>query len=413
LFKVINVILLLLSISAQAYAAPADNYRLELTKAKLSTKKSEEAKAWQQYRKLIKQHPNNYQVLVDYTLFLYQIEQPTLAYQTLKKLENLYPENESIKLLKEDLFRNNRSFASLDYNYEAQEDSTHQHKLEAIGELKLDQFDLGANYKYNNFDSDLLRNPKTGNLEKASVEETIRELYLRYNHKDGHQNKFSTYFSDSDSGISNESSIWNIKGYNKLTLEYQKPNWDYLEGIVGNATRDSIAFTNKYRITPRFTSLITLGLNRYGVDEDTNVAKSRTLTANLSYSFSQYSAIVKMLGNNSYSSISYNIDGEYKSDLEERLSSSNEIYNPLPVSTREIHTLTLSVGKDVSEDLAIDAYVGYSKNRFDDAAPSYGTKLTYRLTKDADLIIGASQALSTDGTNDKVQNINVGIKQRF
>ncbi|MFQ5450556.1 MAG: tetratricopeptide repeat protein [Nitrospinaceae bacterium] len=182
-------------------------------------------------------------------------------------------------------------------------------------------------------------------------------------------------------------------GVLQLRGAYQEPYWDFLEGIVDQGTADRLQarwvyrghspFIGKYRGKNNFSGSLGFSLNRYGVDDDNDVAESVKILAEIRY---HLSTLLEGL------SVGYSFDAEYVDLTESRLDTTGSNFNPLPIENTQVQTWEVSLSRFVTDQLRFDLTAGYLyDNRVDSKGPLVIFDLVY----------------------DTLSNLELGIKTEF
>jgi tetratricopeptide (TPR) repeat protein len=140
-------------------------------------------------------------------------------------------------------------------------------------------------------------------------------------------------------------------------VAYHEAEWRYLQGVVNQGTRDQIAVKHSREIIPTLNGGLGVALNRYGVRNDDNVARSVQLDGFLRYTFRPAAPLLNL---------SYYLDAEYSHRDRER-NAAGERFTPLDVESREVHTLEVSAGGEIAKDLTYIAGVGGIADRINDS----------------------------------------------
>lgn len=208
-------------------------------------------------------------------------------------------------------------------------------------------------------------------------------------------------------------------GATRLSAEYHKSYWDLLEGIASGGTRDRLELSREQRIDPegRWAMRAAVNHNRYGLDDVTDVAQSIGGQGELTYTFSE---------SRPFASINYQLDGEYVLDRQSRTAADGLEFAPLPLVTREVHTVLLYSGDQLADNLAWSAFAGYSYDRvnFDGTVVTpgkltftglqWGGELVYEPAVDFQLGLRyASSDTSNRGTSNSLTQLSFFATGRF
>ncbi|MBT5415986.1 MAG: hypothetical protein HOK81_15405, partial [Rhodospirillaceae bacterium] len=145
-------------------------------------------------------------------------------------------------------------------------------------------------------------------------------------------------------------------GATRLGVDYRGPYWDLLEGIADGGTRDRIELSREQRLDPegRWAMRTAINHNRYGLDGESDLAQSIGGQGELSYAFSE---------TRPFATIGYQLDAEYVLGRHDKTGADGFPFAPLPIISREVHTVLVSAGDRVADNLVWSAFAGYSYDR--------------------------------------------------
>jgi tetratricopeptide (TPR) repeat protein len=174
---------------------------------------------------------------------------------------------------------------------------------------------------------------------------------------------------------------------------YHEPYWEFVEGLVNQGTADRVRLQwfyeghspiiGKYKSKNPFSGSLGVSINRYGVEDEDNVAESVKLMAELRY---QINRLWPWL------SVGYQYNSEYVNLTETRIDTAGANFNPLPIQSVQTHSWDVSVTKQVNKNLRFDLSSGF---KFDGQVDSNGPFVFF------DLIY------------DSLSNIEVGVNAQF
>ncbi len=161
-----------------------------------------------------------------------------------------------------------------------------------------------------------------------------------------------------------------------VDANYHARAWEYVEGIVDGGRVDSLTVgweqpgSDGWRrpVDEALTLRATASLRRYGVDGDTDVARGYFLT--LDSRMLLHDAMPRL-------SVGYRLELEEITSRDSR-SYSGETYYPLPVVSRQVHTLDAWWFDRLSDYLRYDFGAGVAYDPYNDAGgPFVGANLAY------------------------------------
>jgi tetratricopeptide (TPR) repeat protein len=197
---------------------------------------------------------------------------------------------------------------------------------------------------------------------------------------------------------------------------YHEPYWNFVEGLVNEGTADRMRFQwfyqgnspiiGKYKSKNPFSGSLGVSLNRYGVEDDNNVAESVKLLAELRYQ------VIRLWP---WLSVGYQFSSEYVNLTESRIDSTGENFNPLPIQNTQIQSWDVSLSSQINNHLRYDLSTGF---RFDNRVNSKGPFVFFDLIYDslANIEIGASIQFDQEtarGTNNTFTQIGTFLTWKF
>jgi hypothetical protein len=172
---------------------------------------------------------------------------------------------------------------------------------------------------------------------------------------------------------------------------YREAYTDTTEAIADDAARDYGEIDAMGRLYDGLWATGELRLTRYGVHGDANVAHTIGFAGGLSYLFPQYEGVT--------AGAHWTMDGEYTLGVHRYPGPSATTFIPLSIRTREVHDFTGSLSSRVLDDVWLDAYGGYTIDRYGSDGALYGGALRWSLFPEFDILIGAqhTQVASRQG----------------
>ena len=172
---------------------------------------------------------------------------------------------------------------------------------------------------------------------------------------------------------------------------YREAYTDTAEAIADDAARDYGEIDASGRLYDGLWASGELRLTRYGVHGDANVAHTIGFSGGLSYLFPQYEGVT--------AGAHWTMDGEYTLGVHRYAGLPPTPFIPLAIRTREVHDFTGSLSSRVLDDVWLDAYGGYTIDRYGSDGALYGGALRWSLFPDFDILIVAqhTQVASRQG----------------
>ena len=223
---------------------------------------------------------------------------------------------------------------------------------------------LGLSLDLAHVDADRIQRAN-GAVEGFSGLRQRGEVYGQYTGLDGQVLTGSLFLSGDTPGVGIRWERPDDRGTTFLRAEYRRPNWDFLQSIVEDGTRDRLAIARSQRVGRDVGLRLEVAGNRYGIRGDGDVARSITVTGE---------ARLAGLGGLRGLSAAYVLDGEYVLDRSERFNTGGARYSPLPILDREVHAAVLTYsgvwGNRIADGiLAYEASGGYGIDRYGKAGP--------------------------------------------
>jgi hypothetical protein len=143
-----------------------------------------------------------------------------------------------------------------------------------------------------------------------------------------------------------------------MQADYQRPFWEFVEGVGNDGTRDRVEIHRQQDLAPGFAIRGTAAANRYGLGTVKNSATSIAYDA----------GVVKTFG---YIRI---IGFEYLFDAEYRKTHNNPA---LPLVSRQVHGADAFFDFDFYHRLRGEGFGGYTLDQKGGKGPFYGGRLTF------------------------------------
>ena len=266
--------------------------------------------------------------------------------------------------------RGQASRVRTDLEYRQLEGGTGAGKTTAViasigGQQLLDNgWRLGLSLDLAHVDADRIQRAN-GTIESFSGLRQRGEIYAQHTELDGQVLIGSLFMSNSMPGVGFRWERPDDRGTTFLRAEYRRPNWDFLQSIVEEGTRDRLAVARSQRVGRDVSLRLEVAGNRYGIRGDGDVARTVTVTGE-----ARFAGLAGLTG----LSTAYVFDGEYLLEQSERFSPTGGRYAPLPILDREVHAAVLTYsgtwGNRIADGLlAYEASGGYGIDRYGKAGP--------------------------------------------
>ncbi|WP_157991385.1 tetratricopeptide repeat protein [Caldimonas tepidiphila] len=199
------------------------------------------------------------------------------------------------------------------------------------------------------------------------------EIFVRHDSLGGRITTASFYATQGTGGAGLHARWPHVGGETRASAEARRPNWDYVEGLVEDATRDRLALGRSQRLGTHTSARLELGYNRYHLRDESDVARTTTFLGELRR---EDLAGVRGL----YAA--YTVDSEHGHRFGERAGPDGRPLRPFAPADREVHSLTLgysgAIGRpDGSGTLVLDVNAGATRDRHGSSGPLASIALTH------------------------------------
>lgn len=187
-------------------------------------------------------------------------------------------------------------------------------------------------------------------------------------------------------------------------ITYRRPYWELVSGLLNGGTQDFAELRHERQFGDTWSTTGSLRYSRYGVDDDGDVAKSvgilATLRRALPFDFAE-------------TSIGYAFDGEYL-HTQDRFAVGNGLFRPLAITTKEIHSLDVTLGREILDGARLDLFTGYAHDRYNDGGPFLGATLAFTGADSFEAGLRASRAKALSrGEQSDVNRVGAYALWRF
>lgn len=272
---------------------------------------------------------------------------------------------------------------------------------------------LGGEINRDDADVDFVLDPKTGNIVGLNDSFHKGKLYLEYEYDNYNRARATLFAGESNIGVGASYVIHDSKGETGFEVRYHESYWGFIESVLDNGTRDRLAVSREHSFTPRFTMMTEAGLNNYNVEAQDDTLQTGSFDLSLVYTIPSSFAAVKFLGEDGAVSLRYNVDAEYNIDSDFLRDSGGNLYRPLPVASREVHSAVLNVSKNFTKDLFAEVFGGIAKDRLGSSGPTYGGNLFYDLTDYTTFRVGYLHGVGTEETKETLDSAYAGLQVRY
>ncbi len=375
----------------------------ELIRSRLEVETGRGYDASQRARTLVKQHPDNPQVLGFAANVENYIGNPHYARKLINKAHALQPANEDITELQRGLERENAASVYIDGEWRRLGRSDMQIASGGGTYDVNDHVQIGIEVQNIHVESEPVR-LSNGTQGSFNRDRQRGELFARYFDDAGATSQISLFANNDTAGVGLYHTFANPLGLTNLGLEYHRPNWDFVEGIVDSATRDRAEIGHRYTLNDRTTINGELGLNNYNTREEDGVTSTATVTGGINYRLRELP----------YVSVGYALDAEYKIHDKDGRDTAGIPFQRFPLDSREVHSLNLFSSYDLTEDTNLEGSAGFGIDRMSgDAGPSVEGRVTHYLNDRLSLQGRAGYGFRGGANTDEVSNAGLRLQYRY
>ena len=298
----------------------------------------------------------------------------------------LSPDGETATDARRRLLREYGDHARLDVDYVRVERADTQRVARLTGKQEVG-WDTAFRYVVENrrLDVDQARRAD-GRLAPFHGQRTRGELSLLHDWESMDQSRASLFVAPGTLGAGIGHDLRGGDGRTRLSLAWREPTYTFVEGIIGAGRRDRLWAAREQRLSERWFATLGGGLNRYGLGAQGDLARSAGVEGSLRYTFVTQRPVA---------SVAYVLDGEYVGRRVTRTDAAGVAFVPLPVVTREVHSLQLAVEDNYAGGFRYAAQAGWSFDRFNRGGPFAAALLGYEVVDGLEAGVRASHTVST------------------
>ncbi len=278
------------------------------------------------------------------------------------------PNNSDIANLREQVQGDKRSMVRADTYWQQRDDNTEIISTFTGRTNVTPSVEMGVVAENNYVDYENLQRAR-GNLETASGSKQRGEVYARKEFDSGIAAKVSGFTNNDTVGGGAYLSANSSLGETTLLGEYKRPNWDFVEGVMDDATRDRVGLVQTITQFPDITMYFLAAYNNYSVYLKDDVTQSVSALAHI-----RVPVHVINPAWNIPLSIGYTFDAEYRTDEPDIDLGSAGIYPLYPLLSREVHFLDLLYQHQFGNQAYGDLWGGYAYDRLGGNGPAVGAR---------------------------------------
>lgn len=315
------------------------------------------------------------------------------ALESLETAEAMYPKNEEIPPLKDEILFLHTPLLSIQQQMEYFKGTAVHHHSQLSAKVSLHKRKI----LFPNYLSFMIRRTDThirSIIKQNGVQEGFRgerlQGRLSLNHEyDNAKNQLSIFLHEIGIGLEGAFHKHDFWGSTKAELSWNRPHWDYLETLAGNGSEDHLLLQRFQRINQRLSTTLTIDGHLYHLEKVSKAAK--TLGINLStYYF--------LLLDNPTLNLGYVFNAEYIGKRVEKKRDNGESYYPLPLVDNENHTLNIESFYTFRQNFVFRGLVGYSIARFGNSA-SFLCSVRYRANESIHSLLEYAHYLSNTSSD--------------
>jgi len=154
----------------------------------------------------------------------------------------------------------------------------------------------------------------------------------------------------------------------RARFAYHEPYWDQYVGLVDGGTVDRAELAHRRTLLPRLDSEAAGRVSRYGLAGDDAVAYGFGAGVLVRWTLPEPVEVF---------SLGYGLFAEYINRRDTQLNDAGAEFNPMAISSVEIHTLDLTVSDQIGPYVRYLVTAGYAADRLNGRGPVFGAELVW------------------------------------
>lgn len=395
---------LLFPLAVQAEEEGDAALRLKLIRVNLYLETNQSDKALDLLETIKAEYPDNPKVLAAEASAYLQAGYRGKTIGLLNSLSVLSPGDDSMRYLRERAMSSDHPYAAIDEDIRFSGDYLTEHLTRFSGAVPYStQLSAGMVLEHDRIDG-------SGGAYKG--DNTRGELYGAYNYDNGNRATASLFMADAVTGLGLWQNWLDNCGSSSIGVDIQRPNWDFVEQVAGKGRRDQVQISRTHLFTPRLNMTGSVALNRYGLNDEPNIANSAALFAGISYILPPFKAI-DLVKHHASLWLNYALDAEHPFQVTKKTDSDGFVFTPLPLESREVHSMTVTLSQDVHKDVSYELFAGYAYDRLGGDGPLFGAYLTWWPLKQLALEGNISRSIRKETSSEAVDNMGIKGKWLF
>ncbi len=405
------LLLLLLLLPLAAFADDDDALRVKLTQANLYLQTNQNGKAIRLLESLKNDYPDTQAVLEAEADAYLQSGYRGRSIRLINRLLALAPDSETAQSLRNRAMKT-EPYAAISHNTRESGDYLTEQLTRLDAAIPYNNaLALGMNVEHDRAEVDWLIHTN-GQGGPYTGENTRAEFYGDYTEDNGNHSSLSLFMAESVAGIGVWHNWLDNCGATSVELNLQRPNWDFVEEVADRGRKDKAQISRTHLFTPRLSLTASAALNRYNLAHTSNTANSASLFAGLSYTLPPFKAI-DLVKHHAALWLDYAIDAEHPFHVEKKTTIDGFVFTPLPLESREIHSLTITLSQELRQDFSYELFGGYSYDRLGDDGPLFGAYVTWWPLPGFAVEGTISRSIRKEYSNQTVRNIGIQGRWRF
>jgi Tfp pilus assembly protein PilF len=156
-------------------------------------------------------------------------------------------------------------------------------------------------------------------------------------------------------------------GSTSAAIEVARPDWDFAQSLAQGGVRDRVEVKRDSKIGSRTSLQAGAAVNRYDLPGLADAARSVSVAADANV------RLLRTLG----LSLDYSLDAEYILHERSSLTSSGAIFEPIPLVSREVHSVGPKIERQLTRGLRLVGSAGMAADRLGGRAPFVNSSLVW------------------------------------
>lgn len=408
----LTLLLICYNITASAEENNPESLRLDLSRVNLYLESNQPDKAMALLQELKTRYPDNPDILAAEASAYLHTGNRGKSLALLNHLSELSPGNGAIRRMRTEAISVATPFAALEQNTINTGDNITEYVTRFTGSMRYSpQLAIGTSIEYNNIDADNVTQ-FDGTTGPVDTDNSRGEIYGTYGFNNGNQSTLSLYLAEGIIGGGASYSYIDTRGATTLKLALQRPDWEFIEEAIDRGRRDTVMLSRSHLFSPRLNLVVNASLNRYGLNDEYDIATSRAFNGGLSYLLPRMPGW-DMTKHHAGIRFDYGLDSEYPFHVEKRTNIAGASYEPLPLNSREVHSLNATFTQALTPSFSYEISGGYAYDRLGGDGPLLSALLTWKPIDRLLLEAIASRSIRTETTSESVENIGIKAKWMF